>query len=63
MYEILTGLLTLFFVNVHIIGYTYIQFTDVEQEQNGIFNYDRTPKFDPERLKAVFGKVPAWTTK
>ena len=47
----------------YVSGYTYTQFTDVEQEQNGIFNYDRTPKFDPERLKAVFGKVPAWTTK
>ena len=44
----------------YISGYTYTQFTDVEQEQNGIFNYDRTAKFDPERLKAVFGKVPAW---
>ena len=47
LYEILTGLLTLFFVNVHIIGYTYIQFTDVEQG----------------RTVSVFGKVPAWTTK
>lgn len=44
----------------YINGYTYTQLTDVEQEQNGIFNYDRTPKFDPEKLNAVFGKVPAW---
>ena len=44
----------------YINGYTYTQLTDVEQEQNGIFNYDRTPKFDPEVLKAIFSKVPAW---
>lgn len=44
----------------YISGYTYTQLTDVELEQNGIFNYDRTPKFDPEVLKAIFSKVPAW---
>lgn len=44
----------------YINGYTYTQLTDVEQEQNGIFNYDRTPKFDSERLRAIFGKEPAW---
>lgn len=40
----------------HIVGYCYTQLTDVEQEQNGIYNYDRTPKFDMERVKRVFGK-------
>jgi beta-galactosidase/beta-glucuronidase len=44
----------------YISGYTYTQFTDVEQEQNGIFNYDRTSKFDAEKLKSIFEKVPAW---
>lgn len=38
----------------HISGYCYTQLTDVEQEQNGIYNYDRTPKFDMERIRAVF---------
>ena len=41
-------------------GYTYTQLTDVEQEQNGVFNYDRTAKFDAEKLKAIFGKEPEW---
>ncbi len=41
-------------------GYTYTQLTDIEQEQNGIFNYDRSAKFDSARLKAIFGKEPAW---
>lgn len=45
----------------YINGYTYTQLTDVEQEQNGIFNYDRTAKFDAGKLKAIFGKVPGWT--
>lgn len=41
-------------------GYCYTQLTDVEQEQNGIYNYDRTPKFDMDRIKAIFGKNPQW---
>jgi len=41
-------------------GYCYTQLTDVEQEQNGIYNYDRTPKFDMDRIKAIFGKNPEW---
>ena len=44
----------------YINGYTYTQLTDVEQEQNGIFTYDRKPKFEAAKLKAIFGKVPAW---
>lgn len=39
-------------------GHCYTQLTDVEQEQNGIYNYDRTPKFDMARIKAIFGKEP-----
>lgn len=27
---------------------------DVEQEKNGIYYYDRTPKFDMNRIKAIF---------
>ena len=42
----------------HICGYCYTQLTDVEQEQNGIYNYDRTPKFDMEKIRAVFTKGP-----
>ena len=35
------------------------QLTDVEQEENGIYLYDRTPKYDAARLKTIFGKNPA----
>ena len=27
-------------------GFCYTQLTDIEQEQNGLYNYDRSPKFD-----------------
>ncbi len=40
----------------HICGYCYTQLTDVEQEQNGIYNYDRSAKFDRRRIAAIFGK-------
>lgn len=42
----------------HVCGYCYTQLTDVEQEQNGIYRYDRSGKFDMERIKGVFGKNP-----
>lgn len=41
----------------HIDGYCYTQLTDVEQEQNGIYLYDRTPKFDMKRIHAIFSKT------
>ena len=34
-------------------GYCYTQLTDVYQEQNGIFTFDRQAKFDLERLRAA----------
>ena len=40
-------------------GYCYTQLTDVEQEQNGIYFYDRTSKFDMARIRAIFSKKPA----
>ncbi|HKM08143.1 MAG TPA: glycoside hydrolase family 2 TIM barrel-domain containing protein [Sphaerochaeta sp.] len=42
----------------HISGYCYTQLTDVEQEKNGIYLYDRKLKFDMERIRAIFSKVP-----
>lgn len=35
-------------------GFCYTQLTDVEQEQNGVYYYDRVPKFAPEKFKAIF---------
>ena len=39
-------------------GYCYTQLTDVEQEENGIFYYNRDKKYDSARLKTIFGKNP-----
>ncbi len=35
-------------------GYCYTQLTDVEQEQNGVYNYDRSPKASSEKLALAF---------
>ena len=40
-------------------GFCYTQLTDVEQELNGIYNYDRSEKFDAERLYKINTKVAA----
>jgi len=40
----------------HISGYCYTQLTDVEQEQNGVYNYDRSTKFDMDRISSLFRK-------
>lgn len=42
------GLTSALIENPYITGACYTQLYDVEQEQNGIYNYDRTPKFSPE---------------
>jgi len=39
--------------NRFMFGFCYCQLTDVEQERNGIYTYDRRPKFDIARIKAV----------
>ena len=58
-HERLEGLTEVILSMEHICGYCYTQLTDVEQEQNGIYNYDRTAKFDMARIAAVFRQVPA----
>ena len=42
----------------HIWGYCYTQLTDVEQEQNGVYCYDRSSKFDMSRIHAIFSREP-----
>ena len=39
--------------NTRFLGFCYTQLTDVEQEQNGLYTYDRKPKFDPAIIRAV----------
>lgn len=35
-------------------GFCYTQLTDVQQEQNGVYYYDRGVKYDMERVRAIF---------
>jgi beta-galactosidase/beta-glucuronidase len=39
--------------NPGIFGYCYTQLTDVHQEQNGVYTFDRRPKFDLDRIRTV----------
>ena len=38
----------------HIQGFCYTQLTDVEQETNGVYLYDRNAKFNMNRIKKIF---------
>ena len=38
----------------------YTQLTDVEQEMNGLYTYDRKPKFDPAFMKSVLSQKAAF---
>ena len=40
-------------------GYCYTQLTDVYQEQNGIYTFDRRSKFDLERLRQIQRRAAA----
>ncbi|WP_238335699.1 glycoside hydrolase family 2 protein [Serinicoccus kebangsaanensis] len=41
-------------------GYCYTQLTDVFQEKNGIYGFDRSEKFDMARIRGVFGGAAAY---
>lgn len=40
-------------------AFCYTQLTDVEQEQNGLYTYDRQPKLDPSVIRAINTKKAA----
>lgn len=58
-YARFTGLCGALLDNPAMFGYCYTQLTDVFQEQNGIYTFDRRPKFDLERLRAIQGRAAA----
>ena len=47
------GLCRALLENPGMFGYCYTQLTDVFQEQNGIYTFDRMTKFDMKRLRAI----------
>lgn len=48
-----TGLCTILLENPAMFAYCYTQLTDVYQEQNGIYTFDRRPKFDLARIRVI----------
>ena len=58
--ERLKGLTDVLLDNPLMFGLCYTQLTDVEQEQNGLYTYDRKPKFDPAVISAIFGRKAAY---
>lgn len=58
-YERLEAMVRVILQNDKLCGYCYTQLTDVEQEENGIYNYDRAVKFDMERIRRIFVRTPS----
>ncbi|MEN6521023.1 MAG: sugar-binding domain-containing protein [Armatimonadota bacterium] len=50
------GLTSVLTDHPNIAGFCYTQLTDVEQEKNGLYTYDRRLKFDQERLRKAFSR-------
>ena len=60
--ERLTGLTNTLLDNPHITGLCYTQLTDVEQEVNGLYTYDRIAKFPQEEVRRILSKKAAIET-
>ncbi|MBD3175049.1 MAG: hypothetical protein GF320_07705, partial [Armatimonadia bacterium] len=58
-YEALTEVLL---SNPNCFAFCYTQLTDIEQEQNGVYFYDRSEKFDPARMRAINERPTAYET-
>lgn len=59
-YQRYQGLVDALLDNPHMFGFCYTQLTDVEQEHNGLYYYDRRPKFDMDRIKAITSRKAAY---
>ncbi len=53
------GLTDVLLDNPQMLGLCYTQLTDVEQEENGLYTYDRRPKFDIQRLRDIMVRKAA----
>lgn len=57
------GLTDVLLDNPNMFGFCYTQLTDIEQEQNGVYYYDRRPKCDPALLRAINSRPAAYETQ
>lgn len=53
VYARFAGLCNVLLDNPQMFGYCYTQLTDVYQEENGIYDFNRKPKFDLARIRAI----------
>jgi len=59
-YTRFAGLVDVLLDNRLMFGYCYTQLTDVFQEENGIYRFDRTSKLDIPRIKAIQTRQAAY---
>jgi len=59
-YQRYQGLVDAQLDNPDLFGFCYTQLTDVEQEKNGLYYYDRRPKFDVKRMHAITSRAAAY---
>ncbi|GAA1533166.1 glycoside hydrolase family 2 protein [Kribbella lupini] len=59
-YDRFTGLVDVLLDDPRMFGYCYTQLTDVFQEENGIYRFDRTSKLDVERIRKVQVRTAAF---
>lgn len=52
-YDRFEGLTAVLARNPRMFGYCYTQLTDVFQEQNGLYDFERQPKFDIDRIRTI----------
>ncbi|MDX9753469.1 MAG: glycoside hydrolase family 2 TIM barrel-domain containing protein [bacterium] len=54
------GLVDALMDNPNLFGFCYTQLTDIEQEKNGVYYYNRQPKFDAALLREIMGRPAAY---
>lgn len=59
-YQRYEGLVNAQLDNPDLFGFCYTQLTDIEQERNGLYYYNRKPKFDLKRLHAITSRAAAY---
>lgn len=59
LYQRFEGLCSVLLDDPAMFGYCYTQLTDVYQEQNGIYTFDRQAKFDLKQLQKIQGRKAA----
>ena len=59
-YKRFEGLVSVLLNDERMFGYCYTQLTDVFIEENGIYYFDRTPKFDMKRICEIQSRIAAY---